>query len=386
MLLHEDRWLPWLLLLSAAVSGLRFAPVVERMLEGGDFPEHIRYAQRLFESGQWLPHFGYHLFVIAVHQALPGTSWPSAAMTVTMAGTIATAVILAWWIARATPSRAARLVLLALLPAALLTAQPLLVPGPFERDPWLIGYFPPNQWHSPTTLYSKPVMLVLFALGAAALAGGRAGRGALLGSAALVLLSVAIKPSFLMAFLPALAVAAVVRWRRADWRFVVAGFALPAVLFLAGQYLAYYASGASGNALRYAPLFAIGVFSPIDAATLSWKLIASIAFPAAVILCFPAALRDVRLSLAWGTVVVALGWGYLLAEDGRQVDHGNLLWSGQLAVFLLFAVSAVWLVERLAGRPASTGVTVWTRAAICLAALAWHVDSGIRHFQTSWLD
>ena len=375
-----------MLLVSVAVCVLRFVPVVARMLEGGDFPDHIRFAQRLFESGQWLPHFGYQMFVIGVHQALPGMTWPGAAMTVTMAGTIATSLILAWWITSAMPYQPARFVLAAVLPVVLLTVQPVLLPGPVERDPWLIGYFPPNEWHNPTTLFSKPVMLVLFALGVGAVAGGRVSGRTVLGGACLVLLSVAIKPSFLMAFLPVIALAAIVRWRRADWRLVVIGYALPAALFLAGQYLAYYASGASGNSLRYAPLFAIGVFSPTDAATLWWKLSASIVFPAAVVLCFPGAMRDLRLLLAWGTFLVALGWGYLLAEDGRQVDHGNLLWSGQLAAFLLFAVSAVWLVERLVGRPGSSRVSMWARTSICLAVLAWHFESGIRHFQTSWLD
>lgn len=375
-----------MLLVSAAVCVVRLAPVVERMLEGGDFPDHIRFAQRLLESGQWLPHFGYQVFVIGVHQLLPGITWPGAAMTVTMAGTIATSLILAWWITSAMPFQPARFVLAAVLPVVLLTVQPVLLPGPVERDPWLIGYFPPNEWHNPTTLFSKPVMLVLFALGVGALAGDRVSGRTVLGGALLVLLSVAIKPSFLMAFLPAIAVAAIVRWRRADWRLVVIGYVLPAALFLAGQYLAYYASGASGNSLRYAPFFAIGVFSPTDAATLWWKLFASIVFPAAVVLCFPGAMRDPRLLLAWGTFLVALGWGYLLAEDGRQVDHGNLLWSGQLAAFLLFAVSAVWLVERLAGGPGSSRVSVWSRASICLAVLAWHFESGLRHFQTSWVD
>ena len=161
---------------------------------------------------------------------------------------------------------------------------------------------------------------------------------------------------------------------------------LPAVLFLAAQYLAYYQSGASGNALQYAPLLAIGFYSPTDAGTLVWKLAASILFPAVVVLCFPRSLKDGRVSLAWGTLLVALAIGYLFAEDGRQADHGNLLWSAQLAVFLLFAVSAGWLVERVAGRAAAPGAGVWGRAAICALVFAWHVESGVRHLQTSWFD
>ncbi len=386
MLLHEDRWLVPLLIAAGVLAALRFGPVVRRMLEGGDFPAHIRFAEGLYNSGQWLPHFGYHALVIGVYQLWPGATWPGAAMTVTMAGTIATSMILAWWIARAAEHNPARIVLAAVLPVVLLTVQPLLMPGPFERDPWLIGYFPPNEWHNPTTLLSKPVMLVLFALGVDALRRSGASRQAVLGCAAAVFLSVVIKPSFLMAFLPALGLAALVRWRQADWRTVLAGFALPAVLFLAGQYLAYYASGASGNSLRYAPLAAIAVFSPTDAATLWWKLAASMAFPACVVLCFPRAWRDNRVVLAWVTFAVALGWAYLLAEDGRQVDHGNLLWSGQLAAFLLFAISAVWLVEDVAGGPERARLHVWARGALCFAVLAWHTESGIRHFQTSWLD
>ncbi len=76
MLLHDDPWLVFLVAASGAVCALRFAPVVGRMLESGDYPAHIRFARQLFESGQWLPHFAYHLFVIAVYQVLPGTTGP----------------------------------------------------------------------------------------------------------------------------------------------------------------------------------------------------------------------------------------------------------------------------------------------------------------------
>ena len=62
----------------------------------------------------------------------------------------------------------------------------------------------------------------------------------MLASAALVVMSGLVKPNFIMAFLPALGVLAVLHWRRADWLWLGLGFALPAVAVLAWQYAVTY--------------------------------------------------------------------------------------------------------------------------------------------------
>ena len=137
------------------------------MLQVSDFVPHIEFARQLAETGVMLPHFGYHALVIVV-QALTSVDWAAAAGIVTLAGVAACAAVVAWWLRRALGTSASKLlVAAALVPAALSVLQPILPLDPTRYNEWLIGYFPPNQWHSPTTLFSKPFALLLLGLGPA---------------------------------------------------------------------------------------------------------------------------------------------------------------------------------------------------------------------------
>lgn len=370
-----------------------YTPVVRRMVDAGDFPAHVRFAQQIAATGQpTIPHFGYHLVVIAVHAMVPHVDWPRAALVATLAGLLATAAVIVWWIASAVPAsmRTLRLVAAALLPPALLIVQPVLSFAPLHRDPWLIGYFPPSQFHNPTTLFSKPFALALFGFGAVAAFGGDASAWSIAGCGVLVLASALVKPSFLMAFLPAVGLLALARFRRANWRLLIAGLAVPAVAILAAQYLMRYRFQADyGVSVIFAPLMVVGLYSPTDVATLAWKLVASLAFPIAVTaLWAPAAVRDRSMQLAWLTVAVGVSWGYLFAEGGGKASAGDFLWSGQLAVFLMFVVAAVFLLRRVAEpRPAGRGAGhADLRAMACVAVLALHVVSGVRHLHVSWFE
>ena len=299
-----------------------------------------------------LPHFGYHALVVMV-QALTPADWMAAAGIVTLGGVAACAAVLASWLRGALgASASALLVAAALVPAAVLVLQPVLPLDPSRYDAWLFGYFPPNQWHSPTTLFSKPFALLLLGLGPAVVwpaYGTRAGWPRLLASAALVVMSVLVKPNFIMAFLPALGVLAVLNWRRADWLWLGLGFALPAVAVLEWQYAVTYALNTEGAGVILAPLHVIRLHVSAGLATLGWRLAASLLFPLAAVACFPSVRADRRVQLAWATFLVGAAIGYLLAE-GDRAGAGNFLWSGQLAAFVLFAASAVAVL-----RAAATG-------------------------------
>ena len=86
----------------------------------------------------------------------------------TLGGVAACAAVMAWWLREALGSSASALLgAAALVPATVLVLQPVLPLDPTRYDAWLFGYFPPNQWHSPTTLFSKPFALLLLGLGPA---------------------------------------------------------------------------------------------------------------------------------------------------------------------------------------------------------------------------
>ena len=354
------------------------------MLSVTDFESHIKFARQLAETGAMLPHFGYHIMVIVVH-ALTPADWVAAAGIVTLGGVAGSAAVLAWWLRGAlSTSASALLVAAALVPAALCVLQPVLPLDPTRYDAWLFGYFPPNQWHSPTTLFSKPFALLLLGLGPAVVwsaRGARASQTRILTSTALVVMSVLVKPNFIMAFLPALSALAVLHWRRTDWRWLGLGFAVPAVAVLGWQYYVTYALNAEGAGVILAPLHVIGRRAPTDLVTLAWRLVASVLFPLAAVACFPSVRADRRVQLGWATFVVGAAIGYLLAES-QQPAAGNFLWSGQLAAFVLFAASAVALLR--AAATGGAGASRLGRFALCGGVFLWHVTSGIQHLYTSW--
>ena len=374
------------MVLAPAVCLIAFSPVVTRMLGAGtDFEAHIEFARGIAETGTLLPHFGYHVVVIAV-QALTSADWSAAAGLVTLGGVAACAVVMAWWLRAALGTSALALLgAAALVPAAVLVLQPVLPLDPTRYDAWLFGYFPPNQWHSPTTLFSKPFALLLLALGPAVVwpvHGARADRTRMLASAALVVMAGIVKPSFSMAFLPALGVLAVLHWRRTDWLWLGVSFVLPAAAVLAWQYDAIYTLSTERGGVILAPLQVIGFYAPTDLLTLGWRLAASVLFPLVAAACFPSVRTDRRVQLGWATFLVGAAIGYLLAE-GHSANHGAFLWSGQLAAFVLFAASAVAVLS--AAATGGAGKRRLGRFTLCGGVFLWHVASGIQYLYAMWL-
>ena len=373
------------LVLAPAVCLIAYASVVSQMAGKADYPSHIEFARQLAETGALQPHFGYHALVIMVH-ALTPADWVAAAGIVTLGGVAVCAIVVAWWLREALSTSApVLLVASALVPAAVLVLQPVLPLDPSRYDASLSGYFPPNQWHSPTTLFSKPFALLLLGLGPMVVwpaHGTRAGRTRILASAALVVMSGLVKPNFIMAFLPALSALAVLHRRHTNWRWLCLSFALPAIAVLAWQYDVAYSRNTEGAGVMLAPLLAIGFHSPTDVVTLGWGLAASVLFPLAAVVCFPSVRADRRVQIGWVTFFIGVAFGYLLAEGGRP-GHGNFLWSGQLAAFVLFAASAVAVLR--AAATGGAGVSRLGRFALCGSIFFWHVASGIQHLYSTWL-
>jgi len=103
-------------------------------------------------------------------------------------------------------------------------------------------------------------------------------------------------------------------------------------------------------------------------------LLLSIAFPLGVAAaCRPGSLRNGPLMLAWLVFGIAAAYGYLLAEAQPNRGDGNWLWSGQVALFVLFAESVLFLRSR--GRGASPPTRPWRQA--CAVVFALHLACGL---------
>ncbi len=81
--------------------------------------------------------------------------------------------------------------------------------------------------------------------------------------------------------------------------------------------------------------------------------------------------------LAWILFAVGAGIAYLLAESGPRMAHGNMVWSAQIAVFILFVQSAAHLSTYFGGVLTTPARGERWRATASLGCLLLHTAFGI---------
>jgi hypothetical protein len=325
-----------------------------------DFGAHLRFAGSLLRTGSTsLPHFVFEYGVAFFF--LLGLSLREGAILLSMIAMAMTALVLFLMLREgAEPWVAASLSL------ALLVIGPLSLVTLPERELYL-GYITPNAYHNPTLILLKPVALGLLIVGTRVFDENVASpRWGLVGAAALLsVFSCLTKPSFQICFLPGLGLLtalALVQRKEVDLRLCVLGVALPSFLVLGWQYLVGFGQVRTPE-IFFAPLKVIEILA--DRVFL--KLALSVAFPVLVTAAFfREAWRDSGLRIAWSTSIFGLCYAYLLAESGRRFSHGNFLWSGYIAIFVLY----VACVSVLLRQPKSLGQI------LCWGVFGLHVVSG----------
>jgi hypothetical protein len=334
-----------------------------------DYRWHALAAAELASSGDpATPHFLFQALLIALHSLTPGRDWVESALDLTALCQVALALITvslleASW-PRPVDARAAAL--------AAGLALALLVVGPVNLASWgehnlYLGYLSPSTHHNPTAALLRPLALAVWMRTCLRLLGaGRTPAHATFADAALSVLAVLAKPSQAIAMLPALVpLAALRRLRRqvVDGRALLLGFVAPVLLVLAWQYVGLVVGGAT---LEWAPLRVMSLFPGSKVA----RLLLSLLFPlCVVVLRWPAVRRDGALILAWLSFGVGLGWVYGFAERGERFTHANLLWTGQVTLFVVFVASVRLLVRE-------PDASRW-RAVACWLAFGLHLVGGL---------
>ena len=365
----------------AALLGLAWGgPIVVRMIGDGDFPFHLEAARQFAATGAvTMPHFLLQVLLGIVLATGLFSSPASAGIVFFCALYAATAGLICWYVARG-GSSAGGLAGSIILTLAVLMSAPILPRE--EPSLFLIGYFPANAYHNPTMLLAKPLLVLslLCAIAAVTRVGRPATREILVLTTPVVLLGLA-KPNYLGCLVPVLVAGgswATTRRRSVSWPRIIAVCAA-AVATLAATYL-LYRSDEMGfqSGVIFAPLAVIQLYAPADSFTIARSLAASLAFPLAVTALWPRdAMRDVGMRIAWGGTLVGLFFSYFLAEGDGRLDHGNFLWTGQMAVFVLFVAAAAFVRARL--QVASPSTIMFGRALLVGVVLLFHVESGIRH-------
>lgn len=290
--------------------------------------------------------------------------------------------IFAWGLRPAVPrwSRPARL----LCSLAVYLAQAVWMP---RGGYWYQGTIMGTVYHNTTYIMLAPFALL------AALAFYRVWRG-LSGKLDLrawavytVLLTIAtsFKPNFVFAFAPALLILLIAdlfrtRGKNLWQEFVLGCSVLPSIALCLIQANVLFTGEDSGIRLIFTVAFdrhrmLWGPFN--EAAVLG--LLRSLVFVGAVgVLLGRRAWGSFRYRFSLLLFAVSMAEALLLVESGERRYHANLWWGPFICfwVFLLESVS-VWLRACTDWRAGQRGARLGLRVAVCGAALAWHIISGL---------
>lgn len=352
-----------------------------------DFIDHTMFASIARDSGNFNalpPQFLYHLSAIVISSVIPALNLENAGFLLVLAAYVLCSIAVYMLLYRLSgkPSRSLKTdLLLACVTLAIMLAGPVsFISDRFNPTPSLIEF---NAYHSPTIGLLKPIAVALFLCILKLLAEPqRHARRNTIILAVLTILATLAKPSYTVAIVPAIALVlaySFIRPLSIHRIAIIAGILLPAALVLGWQYLFLYGPQQQSAVYNSAQPARI-VFAPLEY-YLTWQktpwyrlipdFILSALFPAAVYLAyFRQARRDTALNLAWLAFLIGAALGYFFIERPNE-SHGNLTWSGQITLFILFAVSAAFLLKQYdwsAGRFRLDG-----RFALCAALFAAHV-------------
>jgi hypothetical protein len=376
-------WLPLLVLiaLTAAIS----APVYYHRLRtptNDDYDAHVVFTLRMLK--QDLP----PTFVLAhpVLQLILGfLYWAGrgridiydAAAFVQVAAQVAAALGLYFWIGPLEGRWGAVKRVAAALTLTLVA--PIMLFAPLDGK-FYFGYIGLANYHNPTIHLLRPFALLSFLFVETAFSRPRSPGGLVALSAAIMVGGAWVKPSFAMSILPVLGLAAAwALWRKrpADWRMLILGLALPALLSLALQtVIVYLVPDADPSGITIAPLAVESAFSQV----LPFKILLSIAFPLSALVFFWRRYRsEPALQLAWLGFLSGALQLYLLAETGKRFYDGNFRWSAQIMLFLLFVATTRFLLCQKLILPKGQRLAVWSIYLLHLAGgIAYYIASFIR--------
>ncbi len=376
--------------LLAVLTVVVFGPMLRSLANlHHDFVDHTMFAAIASDTGfsALPPQFLYHLLTILLSRAFPTLNLENAGFLLVLAAYVGSSLAVYWLLRWLTdfPAHGRRTdILFTVVTLAIMLAGPVdFLSHRFQSRTAVI---PLNLYHSPTLGLLKPlaVMLFLVALKLLAAPQRRVLRRTLL-LAALTILATLAKPSYTLAVVPALGLVlaySLVRPLKVNRAAILGGALLPAVVTLGWQYLFLYGPQAASTVYNSAQPARI-VFAPFELYLTWWQtpwywllpdLLVSILFPLAVYgVYFRRARQSTALNLAWLTFIIGAALGYLFIERPNE-GHGNLTWSGQITLFVLFATSTgFWLQQA----PLAERLRLDRRSVLCALLLAAHVISHV---------
>ncbi len=425
------------LLIVLILTTVIFLPMLYHWRDSGDFRPHTVYIDRILAGDTAVfyetPNFLYHLGILALHFIVPSVNITAWVVVVSLAWYTLLAIILYWLIKSLThpTDRSWRHEVVAIgTTLALLVITPITLLTPENQ---YFGYMTPYVYHNPTMIPLRPLSLILLAIGVWVFGyhptpspspyhregnstpprhvwrGGWGVRSSLekdqkravtlaykigftVFTALLTLACILAKPSFVMVFLPSLALVAAWRllWRQPiNWLVLMGGIVLPAVGLLGYQALTWTDGGMAISPFETFRLWDYH-YDPQTSAQLGLKLLLSLLFPLVVYgTYFSQARRDLLLNLAWLCALAGTAFSYLFIDTGDPVA-GNLTWNGQIGVLVVYVASTVFFLRQNQAIIAGKMTRIPWRFGLCLLIFGLHVISGIQwyvlHLNAVWPD
>jgi hypothetical protein len=353
-------------LIAAGLPVILIIPLVNGMLDRFDYTDHLRFA----ENFMWPAHFFYHLLL--TYFRFFCDDWLLAQFLLLIANYAIMGFSIYAFLVLGTVEHVSRPIVAIL---AMVMCFVYAIPALYFIDGHMYnGYIALSVYHNPTILLVKPIAVLHFIWLDSWLKNQNNSFAFIFSGAVLLAFSAIAKPSYVVVLLPAATILMIV-YRFPLRRFILSIF-LPATLILVVMVAATY-GGNSG--------FVVAPFKVISHSTMLWtvypKLVLSILFPLSLLVMFGRELLTDRLvTLAWLMFSIGTGYGWILAESGERMFHGNWLWSGQIAAFLLFISSTRFLIRLIPRRNTAK------RCKIAWIFLFLHFVSGLIWYLVQYTD
>ena len=384
-----QRLRPYLLLI--ALGPILYLPVsLHASTFYSDYGAHIEIALALPEKVKHVSHVLFSALFLLIHRLLPSLTLPHAQVAAVLIFMLPVPLI-AFSVLKQATKGALPDSLLMLLSLSLTVLAPVTI----WTSPSMVGYLNPIVYHNPTAIAVR-----LFLIPVSFLALGiydyqpdvslnRRIYVTLL-NAVFVLLATLAKPSYTLALIPGCCLLAMLRLlmrRRVDFRFLIFGICLPGAIMLSLLYLLTYFNYDDGSTIAFG--FLTFMKSRVPLWRVFIQLALSLVFPIGVYLSYHReARRDLYLNMSWLIFGVGAAYAYLLYEEGTRFLHGNFLWSGYSAVFVLMFASALFFVKLI--RPSINSedrgsfplvdMKFTRREAFLILLFGLHLFSGIAYY------
>lgn len=384
-----------------------FQPMMMHWRTMGDYTTHNDLALTLLNNSTEFfkntPHFLYHTATALIFVIIPDIDIATAGAWVMILSYLSLMLIIYWQMRRTTqlPPTLPILLITFGLTVGLMIIAPINI---FTPENLYFGYLTPHVYHNPTINIMKPFSVLLFFMSLRLFHQKEPLTwGWIIPFALLTFLSLVAKPSFIMAFIPALGLLTLALTLRPiyrglaegqslkrivtnisqrqliNWPVLLGGIILPSVAILYYQTTTWTSSGGIGiDPFRVFFEWTLHYDKNADQQIL-FKFIMSSAFPLTVyLLHLRSSYRSLMFNLVWLMFLVSVAYAYLLV-DYTVIAAGDFTWSSQIAALILHIVAAIFLLNHYGARLSEEHLKPlqWAFLICCVAIFALHVISGI---------